>query len=268
MSFDLFLTEPYFQRVLATALVVAATSAVIGVFLVQRGMALFGDGIAHMSFAGIALGFVAGWMPLGAAIAVASLGALAVQELQRRNWARSDAALGIVYTSCLALGVVLVSSQGSVPVDVESYLFGNLLLAGEREFTLAAIIAVIVAGTVTLLWRPFVLLSFGEERAKVQGLPAKGLNTIFTILTALAVVASVRVVGVLLVSGLLIIPASAASRLARSMRQAVLLSIAFALGAVVFGLAISAEFSLASGATIALTAAAIFVATGFAPGRR
>jgi ABC-type Mn2+/Zn2+ transport system permease subunit len=262
MSFELFLTEPYFQRVLATALVVAATSAVIGVFLVQRGMALFGDGIAHMSFAGIALGFVAGWMPLIAAILVASIGALAVQELQRRGWARSDAALGIVYTSSLAFGVVLVSSRGAVPVDVESYLFGNLLLAGEREFILAAIIAFVVAATVVLLWRPFVLLSFGEERARVQGLPARGLNTTFTILTALSVVASVRVVGVLLVSGLLIIPASAASRIARSMRQAVLLSILFATTSVVIGLAISAEFSLASGATIALSATAIFVATG------
>jgi ABC-type Mn2+/Zn2+ transport system permease subunit len=262
MSFELFLTEPYFQRVLATALVVAATSGVIGVFLVQRGMALFGDGIAHMSFAGIALGFVAGWMPLGAAIMVASVGALAVQELQRRGWARSDAALGIVYTTSLAFGVVLVSSRGSVPVDVESYLFGNLLLAGAREFILAAVIAFVVAATVVLLWRPFVLLSFGEERARIQGLPARSLNTIFIILTALSVVASVRVVGVLLVSGLLIIPASAASRIARSMRQAVLLSILFATVSVVIGLAISAEFSLASGATITLSATAIFIATG------
>lgn len=262
MTFELFFTEPYFQRVLATALVVAATAATIGVFLIQRGMALFGDGVAHMSFAGIAIGFVAGWLPLASAIVVASLGALAVQELQRRGWARSDAALGIVYTSSLAFGVVLVSSRGAVPVDVESYLFGNLLLVGEREFMIASVIAVIVAAAVAVLWRPLLLLSFGEERAKVQGLPAKGLNTVFTLLTALTVVASVRVVGVLLVSGLIIIPASAASRLARSMAQAVMLSVAFALAAVVVGLAVSAEFSLASGATIALVATGIFVATG------
>lgn len=263
MSFELFLTEPYFQRVLATALVVAATAAVIGVFLVQRGMALFGDGVAHMSFAGIAIGFVAGWMPLGSAIVVAAIGALAVQELQRRGWARSDAALGIVYTSSLALGVVLVSSRGAVPVDVESYLFGNLLLAGAREFQIASAIAVVVAVAVIVLWRPLLLLCFGEERAMVQGLPARGLNTIFTLLTALTVVASVRVVGVLLVSGLLIIPASAASGLARSMLHAVLLSIAFGVTAVIVGLALSATFALASGATIALVAAAIFVVTGF-----
>ncbi len=263
MSFELFLTEPYFQRVLATALVVAATAAVIGVFLIQRGMALFGDGVAHMSFAGIAIGFVAGWLPLVSAIVVASVGALAVQAMQRRAWARSDAALGIVYTASLALGVVLVSSRGAVPVDVESYLFGNLLLAGAQEFQLASIIALIVAVSVIVLWRPFLLLSFGEERAEVQGLPAKALNAAFTILTALTVVASVRVVGVLLVSGLLIIPASAASRLARSMRQAVLLSILFAVIAVLVGLAISAEFSLASGATITLVAAALFIATNW-----
>lgn len=267
MSFDLFLTEPYFQRVLVTALVVAATAGTVGVFLVQRGMALFGDGVAHMSFAGIALGFVAGWMPLGSAIVVAALGALAVQELQRRGWARSDAALGIVYTASLALGVVLVSSRGSVPVDVESYLFGNLLLAGEREFLLAGGIGLLVVAAVVVLWRPLLLLCFGEERARVQGLPARRLNTLFTLLTALTVVASVRVVGVLLVSGLLVIPASAASRLARSMAQAVLLSVGFGLASVLVGLALSATFALASGATIALVATGIFLASLAAPKR-
>lgn len=261
MTLELFLTEPYFQRVLATALIVAATAALVGVFLIQRGMALFGDGVAHMSFAGIAIGFLAGWLPLAAAIVVASIGALAVQEIQRRGWARSDAALGIVYTASLALGVVLVSRHGSVPVDIESYLFGNLLLSGQSEFLLASAIAVLVIGALTLLWRPFLLLSLGEERATVQGLPATGLNTAFTLLTALTVVASVRVVGVLLVSGLLIIPASAANRLANSMAQAALLSVGFSVASVLIGLAISAQFSLASGATIALAAAALFALT-------
>lgn len=261
MSFDLFLTEPYFQRVLATALLVAATAAMMGVFLVQRGMALFGDGVAHMAFAGIAIGFIAGWLPLGAALLVATLGALAVQELQRRGWARSDAALGLVYTASLALGIVLVSRQGSVPPGVESYLFGSLLLTGASEMWLAAGTALVAITTMLLLWRPFVLLCFGEEKASVQGLPARALNTTFTLLAALVVVASVRVVGVLMVSGLLIIPAAAASRLAGSMRQAVLLSIAFASTAVVVGLGLSASFSLASGATITLVAAAIFILT-------
>lgn len=267
MTFELFLTEPYFQTVLVTAIVVAATAATIGVFLVQRSMALFGDGIAHMSFAGIALGFVTGWLPLVAALGVATVGALAVQQVQRRGWARSDAALGLVYTASLAFGVVLVSSQGSVPPNVDSYLFGNLLLAGRREFFTATAAAVLVAVSVAFLWRPFVLLCFGEERARVQGLPASALNTVFTLLCAFTVVATVRVVGVLLVSGLIIIPAAAAARLARSMLQAVAFSIAIAVTAVVVGLGLSAEFSWASGATITLVAAGLFVATGLVPKR-
>lgn len=261
MSFDLFLTEPYFQRVLATALIVAATASIVGVFLVQRGMALFGDGVAHMSFAGIAVGFVTGWLPLGIAFVASAVGALGVQELHRRDWARSDAALGIVYTSALALGVVLVSSQGAVPPDVESYLFGNLILSSAQDFVIASVVAIVVAGVIAVMWRPFMLLSFGEERAQVQGLPARGLNTLFTLLTALTVVATVRVVGVLLVSALLIIPASAANRLARSMRQAIAIAAGFAVTAVLVGLAVSAELGLASGATIALTAAGLFLAT-------
>jgi zinc transport system permease protein len=264
MSLDLFFTEPYFQRVLATALIVAATAAVLGVFLVQRGMALFGDGVAHMSFAGIAIGFVAGWLPLAGAVLVAIVGALAVQELQRRGLARSDAALGLVYTSSLAVGVVLVSRRGAVPPDVESYLFGNLLLAGQQEFLLAAGVSAAVAIMVSLLWRPLLLLSWGEEEARVQGLPARALNTLFTILVALTVVAAVRVVGVLLVSGLIIIPAAAANRLARSTREAVFISIAMAIAAVLAGLAVSVQFSLASGATITLAAAAMFIVAAVA----
>lgn len=261
MTWELFLTEPYFQRVLLTALIVAATAAVMGVFLVQRGMALFGDGVAHMAFAGIAIGFVVGWLPLGTAMLLASLGALGVQEVQRRGWARSDAALGIVYTASLALGVVLISRGGGVPPDIESYLFGSLLLAGQAELQLAIGTALVVLAALTLLWRPFLLLSFGEERAQVQGLPARGLNTLFTLLSAVVVVASVRVVGVLLISGLLIIPAATASRLARSTRQAAVLSVLVAATSVVVGLAVSATFSLASGATITLVAATLFVAS-------
>lgn len=263
MSFDLFLTEPYFQRILATALVVAATSAMLGVFLVQRGMAIFGDGVAHMSFAGIAVGFVAGWLPLAAALAFAVAGALLVQALQRRGLARSDAALGLVYTSSLALGVVLVSSRGSVPADVESYLFGSLLLAGAQEFRLAAAAGAVVAAALLVLWRPLLLLSLGEEAARVQGLPARALDTLFTVLTAVTVVTAVRIVGVLLVSGLLIIPASAAIRWSRSTRQAMLLSVAFAWAAVLGGLWVSSTYALASGATITLAAAALYAASAF-----
>lgn len=258
MSFSLFLTHPYFQQVLVTTLLVAVAAAIIGVFLVQRGMSLFGDGVAHMGFAGIAIGFVAGWMPLTTAIVVASIGALGVQELHRRGWARSDAALGIVYTASLALGVLLVSRGGSVPVDIDSYLFGSLVLSGATEFRLAAIVAATVVVTMTVLWRPFVLLTFGEERAIVQGVPARVLNAVFTLLTALTVVASVRVVGVLLVSGLVIIPASAAIRLARSMRQAVLYATGIAIASVLLGLFISTNQDLAPGATITLTAAGFF----------
>lgn len=263
MSLELFLTEPYFQRILLTALIVAATASMLGVFLVQRGMAIFGDGVAHMSFAGIAVAFVAGWLPLGGAFAFAVVGALAVQALYRRGLARSDAALGLVYTTSLAFGVVLVSSRGSVPANIESYLFGSLLLAGRQEFLLAAGAGLLVLATVGLLWRPLLLLALGEEAAAVQGLPARGLNALFTVLTALSVVAAVRVVGVLLVSGLLIIPASAAIRWSTSTKQALLLAVLFAWTAVLVGLWASAAFALASGASITLAAAGLYVLSAF-----
>lgn len=258
MSFDLFLSEPYFQRILATALLVAVTAAVLGVFLVLRNLSLFGDGIAHIGFAGVALGFVLGLFPTGMALAASLLGALAIQELRRRGVTKGDTAIGVIFTGSLALGVLLLSVGTGPRVDLESYLFGNLLLVGASDFYAVAATAAAVLAALALLYRPFFALTFDAQAAEVQGLPVRALETVFTLLTAAAIVIASRVVGVLLVSSLLVVPAATALQWARGFRQALALSVAVALASVLLGLLASAELAVASGAAIAAASTGFF----------
>lgn len=258
MSFDLFLSEPYFQRVLATALVVAVTASVLGVFLVLRNLSLFGDGIAHISFAGVALGFVLGILPTGMALLFSLLGALAIQELRRRGITKGDTAIGIIFTGSLAFGVLLLSLGPGTGLDLESYLFGNLLLVGAADFYVVCATAAAVLAALALLYRPFFALTFDAQAAEVQGLPVRGLETVFTLLTAAAIVIAARIVGVLLVSSLLVVPAATALQWARGFRQALLLAVGLALTAVVVGLLASAELAVPSGAAIAVASTLLF----------
>ncbi|MEA3190589.1 MAG: zinc transport system permease protein [Thermoplasmata archaeon] len=259
MTFELFLQDPYFQRILLTALVVAATAAALGIHLVLRGLSLFGDGVAHISFAGVALGFALGVLPLASAMVLSCVGALAIQELRRRQLTKGDTAIGVIFTASLALGVVLLSLGAGPGVSLDSYLFGNLLLVGEQDFWIVVAVAVVVLATLALLHRALFALTFDAQGAEVQGLPARGLETVLTLLTAAAIVVASRVVGVLLVSSLLVVPAAAALQWARGFRQAMAIAMALAVAVTVLGLAVSAEFALPSGATIALVSSASFV---------
>jgi zinc transport system permease protein len=261
MTAEIFLTEPYFQRVLLTALLVAVVAAVLGVYLVLRGMSLFGDGIAHISFAGVALGFLVGVLPLALALAFSVLGALAIQELRRRNITKGDTAIGIIFTGSLAFGIVLLSVGTGSGVNLESYLFGNILLVTEQDFWLVGLIALVVLSLTFAARRPLLALTFDAQSAEVQGLPVRRLETLFTIATAISIVIAARIVGVLLVSSLLVVPAAASLQWARSFRQATLLSVAIALVSVVVGIAVSAEFALATGASIAVVSTTLFAVT-------
>jgi zinc transport system permease protein len=258
MGFELFLSDPYFERVFLTALVVAAVGGVLGVFLVLRNLSLLGDGIAHIAFAGIAIAFAAGFLPLPTSIVWASLGALTIQELRRRGIVKGDTAIGIIFTTSLALGYMLIY-KGSVRVDVESFLFGNLLFATTSDLNLALGTALIVAVFLALLWRPLFALTFDLESAEVLGLPIRTLESVFTVLVAASIVVAARVVGVLLVSSLVVVPAATSLQFARGFRGALLLAPLIALATVTVGMFVSATWVFPAGTSIALVSGALFL---------
>lgn len=258
-AIDLFLTYPFLQRALLAALVVATLCSLLGVFVVLRGMSMLGDGLAHISFAGVAIGLVAGLYPLALALAFAVGGALAIRWLQSRNILRGDAAIGVLFTGGLATGVAVVSSSGGLPVDVQSYLFGNILAVTPRDVVVVGVVAAALVATLVLLHKELFYLTFNEEAARLSGLPVGALNVLFTALTAASIVVASRVVGVLLVSALVVVPAATSLQFARSFRAALALSVVVGLVSVLVGSLAAAQWGLSTGATIALASTALFV---------
>lgn len=222
---------------------------------------MLGDGLAHISFAGIALGLTLGIYPLGVALVASVLGALAIQLLRSRNVVRGDTAIGILFTAGLALGVLIVSRGRGFGVDVTSYLFGNLLSVTGTDILLVGGVGAALLALLLLLHKEMFAITFSEEAARLSGLPVGVLNTLFTALTAASVVVAARIVGILLVSALLVVPAATGLQLAKSFRQALAYSVAFGLASVVVGVFAAAQWGLATGASVALASTAFFALT-------
>lgn len=257
----------FMQRALAAGLVVGAFAPLIGTFLVQKRMSLLGDGIGHLAFAGVALGAVAGVYPLWTALAVSSVGALGVERLRARRHASGDLALALFFYSGIALGIVLLSRQLS-PTNVLVYLFGQILTVTSGEVLIVLLLGVVVAGAILSVRRALFAVVADEEWARVAGLPVGALNNLLAVTTAVAVVASMRVVGILLVAGLMVLPVASAQLVARSFRGTMLWAMGIGVGSVVVGLVASRIWGLASGGMIVLVAAATFAVLAVATGSR
>jgi len=255
---EVFTDYAFMRTALFAGLLVAALCGVLGVFLVLRGQSMIGDGLSHVAFSGVALGLTLGVYPLGMALVFSALGALVIYFMQERGWARSDAAIGIIFTAGLAAGVVIVSLGGGFNVDVTNYLFGTILAVSTTDLYVVAGLVAVLSLLVALFYKEFFYVAFNEEAARVSGVPVRALNVLFTLLTACAIVVAVRVVGILLVSALLVVPASASLRLVRSFGQALLLSALLGALAVVVGLYASFVYDVATGGAIALTSLGLF----------
>lgn len=262
---EAFTQYAFLREALIAGLVVALVCGILGVFLVLRGMSLLGDGLAHLSFAGIALGIVAGVLPLATAFVVSILGAVLIHVMRERGLVKGDTAIGIIFTGGLAVGV-LVISLGHGYASVESYLFGSIIAVGRADVRLTVVLGAALLALVALFYREFVYMTFSEEAAKVSGLPVRFLNLLFVSLTAATIVMAARVTGVLLVSALVIVPAATALQLRRGFHATLVWSALFGLLGVLVGLSLSVLWDTAPGATIAVTSIAGFAVAGTARG--
>ncbi|MEA3202427.1 MAG: zinc transport system permease protein [Thermoplasmata archaeon] len=248
----------YLQNAILGGLLVGVVCAILGVFVVLRGLSLLGDGLAHVSFGGVALGLTLGLYPLPVALAFSIGGAIAIHVLRERRIVRGDTAIGILFTAGLAFGILLVS-RGNFGVNVNSYLFGTILAVQPVDLQVVFWVGAGLLVLLGLFQKEFFYMTYGEEAAKVSGLPVRFLNLLFMALTAAAIVVAARMVGVLLVSALLVVPAAASLQLARSFRSAVLLSAVLGVAAVLAGFWVAIANGTAAGASIALCSCGIFV---------
>ncbi|HEX6263283.1 MAG TPA: metal ABC transporter permease [Actinomycetota bacterium] len=250
----------YMQLALAAGLVVGACAPLIGAFLVQKRMSLMGDGLGHLAFAGVAGAILLGVWPLWGALLFTVVGALAVEGLRARGRTSGDLALAIAFYVGIASGVVLLGLAGSLNATVFSYLFGQILTVTSGE---VAVVAGLGAGIVlafALSRRALFATVSDEEWARVAGLPVGALNALLAVLTAIIVVAAMRVVGLLLVAALMVLPVAGAQLLARSFGGTLLWSSGIGVGSVLAGLVAARTLGLAPSGTIVLLAAAAFLA--------
>ncbi len=241
----------FMQRAFLAGILIALLCSVIGVFLVLRRMALLGDGLAHISFGGIAAGMFFGVYPLLSALVFSVLAALGIQKLKHMK-VYSDSAIAIFFSFGLALGVVLVSLSHGLNADLFSYLFGSILAVSETDILLILGVGLATILALWLFFKELFYITFDEDSARASGIPVESLNTMLIILTAIAPVLSMRIVGILLVSSFIVIPASTALPICRSFRQAITASAIIAIASVIIGLILAYYFDLAAGGSIVL----------------
>ena len=261
-TFPFFFTVEMFQRALLAAFIITLVAGVLGSFLLIRNMALIGDGIAHVSFGGVAVALVIGTaFTLEVAAVFAVVSALIIFELQDRGILNGDTAIAIIMTGTLALGLVLLRLYGGgiTPV-VEGFLYGNLLFIDDKSLDFIFTIGLLALFSLLLMYKGLLATAVDPVGARVQGIPVKGIGLAFSVLTALVVVSMVKILGALLVTALLVSPAATGQQAGKSFRSCVLWSLLFGLLSVSVGIYLSAELGTGSGAMIALIAATIFAA--------
>ncbi|HJS49079.1 MAG TPA: metal ABC transporter permease [Gaiellaceae bacterium] len=258
------LDSEFMRLALAAGVVVGILAPAVGFFLVQRRQSLMGDGIGHVAFAGVAAGILLDVAPVLTALVAAVLGGIAIELLRARGGTAGDRALALVFYTGIALGVVLISAAGALNVDLFQYLFGSILTVTRGDVLLITVLGAAGLAIVGLLYRPLAAVVIDEEGARVAGVPIGALNIAVAALAAVTVALSMRVVGILLVAALMVLPVSAAERVAWSMRSTLALAMVIGLASAVLGLTVSYYADLPPGGTIVLVAAGTTAACAFA----
>ncbi len=243
----------FMQRAFFAGALIAVIASVLGVYLLLRRQALMADMLSHVSLAGIAAGALLHLNPTVSGFVVALVGAVAVEYVRRTYKSYSEISIAIIMVGGLSTAVILMSMNSAVNKSFSSYLFGSVVAVNRTELLLMLAVTVLGAVFFYLLRRPLYQMTFDEDTAKTNGLPVKWISMGFSVLTGMIVAAAMPIVGVLLVSSLIVLPASLAIRIAPSFRAALWIAMIAALCGVFSGLTASYEFSTPPGATIALS---------------
>jgi ABC-type Mn2+/Zn2+ transport system permease subunit len=255
----------FMLRGLAASIIVGVVCAVVGVYVVLRGMAFFGDALAHAVLPGVALGYLISggsratlfWWALGAAVLVA----LAVGRVLKHTEIREDTAIGILFASMFALGIAIISTVRSYTVDLSHFLFGDVLGVSSHDLVLTAVFGTIILLVILLFYKEFLVLSFDPILSATLRLPSGLLTNLLFVLMALTVSVAMQTVGVSLMVAMLVTPAATASLLTRRLWQGMLVSAVIGAVSAIVGLYLSYYFNIVSGSAIVLTATGIFLMT-------
>lgn len=249
----------FMRRALVAAVLIGLVTPTIGTFLVQRRLALLGDGIGHVALTGVALGLLTSTSPVLTAAIVSVLGAVLIELVRVRTRTNADVALALLFYGGIAGGVLLIGlTPGANNATLTSFLFGSVSTVSEQDVWIVSALALGVLTVVAAHGRELFVLCQDEEVARAHGLPVRFLSVLLAVTAALTVVLAMRIVGVLMVSALMIVPVAAAQQLSKSFRVTMALAVLIGLVSSLGGLSTAFYTDLAPGATIVLLALASF----------
>lgn len=255
-----FLQPAFMQRALVAAIVVGLCAPLVGIFLVQRRLSLMGDGLGHIALTGVALGFLLQTNPVLTAVIVASLGAIVVELIRAYGKTNGDVALAVLFYGGIAGGVILIGlSSKKSNVNLLSYLFGSLTTVSRFDLVLIFVLATSIIIITGLLKRSLFAICHDSEFAQVSGIPVRALSTVLAVMTAVTVTISMRVVGLLLVSALMIIPVASAQQLSTSFKSTRTIASIIGVVGAISGVIISFYADVAPGALIVILIIGIFL---------
>ncbi len=248
----------FMQRALISGIAISISCSLIGLFLILKRFSLFGDAMSHVAFGGIALGLFLKSNPIWISMIVSIIGALSIIKLNSNKRIYADSSISVLLSLGLAMGLVLISLSGGFSIDITSYLFGSILLVSIEETITTLILSVIVIAFMIFFYKQLIYLVFNEEQAIVSGINTVLLNILFITLATVAIVISIRLIGVLMVSSLLIIPNVSSLLLGYGFRKTIILSICFSLSSVILGIILAFEWNITPSGMIVIMAAGIF----------
>ncbi len=260
MTLD-FLTYGFMQRALLTGIAAAICCSMVGLYLVLKRYSLFGDALSHMAFGGIALGYFVNIYPIWTATIVSVAAALGITKLRKSTRISGDAAIAVLLSSGLGMGVILVSASHGFTIDLFSFLFGSVLLTSTNDLVLIIATSCGIIGTLFAIRKPLLHFTFDEEQAKVSGVPIEKLNYLFISLAAVAVIVTMRLVGILLISALIVLPNITSMMMGKGFKKTLIISISLSVAATIIGILLSYPLNWAPSGTIVMILVAMYVGT-------
>lgn len=260
-----FLEYDFLRHTLLTGLLIGIIAPLLGTFVVVRRLSLIADALSHVTLAGIAFGlfmdkkFALTITPIYSGMGFSVLGSILIEKLRGVYKAYQELAIPIILSGGVGMSVIFIALANGFNTDLFNYLFGSVSAVSETDFYSILGVSVVIILVIRLFYRELVTLSFDEEHAIASGIHAKRIHLLFIILTALVIAASIRIVGVLLVSALMTLPVAASMRLARGFKQMIVFSIVFGELAVITGLITGYYFSIPPGGTIVVVSIIILL---------
>lgn len=259
------LSYHFMQRALIVGVLVSLCAALLGVSLVLKRYSMIGDGLSHVGFGALAIASALGLAPLAVAVPVVVLAAVLLLRLSQNSKIKGDAAIAMISSSALAIGVVVISVTTGMNTEVSSYMFGSVLSLSRSDAVLSVILSIAVLLAFTLLYPRIFAVTFDETFARATGTRAEGYNLLLAILTAVTVVLGMRMMGALLISSLIIFPALSAMRVFRSFRSVTVCSAVLSVVCFTLGMTLSYALETPSGASVVavnIIAFALFALAG------